>query len=254
MKHTMTLEKVVATVVNDIRTKGVGWTAHACFHELRELLADRRFGLNTWGTITLDNIDIPAEERPHANHYEPTPLNVIDKIFRVLHEVGAPYRDFAFVDLGSGKGRAILKAAQLPFKRVVGVEISSSLHEVTLRNVERMRRARKILAPLECVHGDATQFVFPAKTVLYMYHPFDEHVLRQVLANLRMSLAMPDSVAYVVYVYPCQSQIIGSLQFLKRIYGPPTDSEMNAFVSRCSLDPPFEIWCSSQLTSALYRG
>ena len=43
----------------------------------------------------------------------------------------APVRDvsgYTFVDLGSGKGRMLFVAAERPFRRVIGVEFSRSLH------------------------------------------------------------------------------------------------------------------------------
>ena len=46
---------------------------------------------------------------------------------------------FAFVDMGSGKGRALLVASELPFAKIVGVELSQELHQIAEENVRRYR-------------------------------------------------------------------------------------------------------------------
>jgi predicted RNA methylase len=41
-----------------------------------------------------------------------------------------------FVDIGSGKGRALIIAAEYAFKRIIGVEYSPSLATICRRNLE----------------------------------------------------------------------------------------------------------------------
>ena len=48
--------------------------------------------------------------------------------------------------------------------------------------------------------GDARGFQFPAEpTVLYLFNPFPEHVLKTVLANLRESLEVSPRRVFVIY-------------------------------------------------------
>jgi SAM-dependent methyltransferase len=49
-------------------------------------------------------------------------------------------REGTFVDLGSGKGKALLIAGMLAYRRVVGVEIDSELAGEARRNVENFRQ------------------------------------------------------------------------------------------------------------------
>ena len=44
-------------------------------------------------------------------------------------------RDFTFLDLGSGKGRTLLMASDYPFRRIVGVELLHSLHQIAQENL-----------------------------------------------------------------------------------------------------------------------
>ena len=46
------------------------------------------------------------------------------ELVEILADLGIYYPDCVFLDLGAGKGRALLLASQFPFKRIVGVEFS----------------------------------------------------------------------------------------------------------------------------------
>src|ERR1700679_1186479 len=49
--------------------------------------------------------------------------------------------EYTFVDIGSAKGRAMMLASELPFREVVGVELSASLYQVAEKNLERWRES-----------------------------------------------------------------------------------------------------------------
>jgi tRNA1(Val) A37 N6-methylase TrmN6 len=42
-------------------------------------------------------------------------------------------RDYTFIDFGSGKGRALLMAADLQFKSLIGIELRKELHDKALQ-------------------------------------------------------------------------------------------------------------------------
>jgi SAM-dependent methyltransferase len=151
--------------------------------ERQERRLDRRLGIETCGRDRdLAALGANGEHRPHANGYEPIQIPVFDAILRSLPI--AP-RDYCFVDYGSGKGRALILAAEAGFKRVIGVEFASALNVVAARNIESYRRSRPTSPPIE-VHGqDAAAFDLPADAaVLFFYNPFDDVVLEKVVARI----------------------------------------------------------------------
>ena len=90
-------------------------------HVLSDLLYERRYRTRTTEKLTLDTHD--AENIC----YSPVGWRQLP---RVLPPDSVTERD-VFVDLGSGKGRAVLEAAATyPFARVIGVELVPELHEV----------------------------------------------------------------------------------------------------------------------------
>src|SRR5690348_8785344 len=57
---------------------------------------------------------------------------------RALKDLNPGVAD-VFVDLGSGKGKALLIAGQLSFKRVIGVELDQELSESARSNIKQAR-------------------------------------------------------------------------------------------------------------------
>jgi len=78
--------------------------------------------------------------------------------------------DDTFLDIGCGKGRALVVAARFPFKRIVGVDIVRNNIDVASKN---MNRVGCVNCELHCI--DALQFKpdYPI-TVLFVYNPFNE--------------------------------------------------------------------------------
>jgi SAM-dependent methyltransferase len=242
LKKDTDLATILGKVVRSLHSRGMAGTVYNCHFYLKELWFDWRHGLDTWGAVTLQNLDISGADQTHANHYEPTPLYVIEEVFDALQQLGVCFQQFIFVDLGSGKGRTLLRAARLRFKKVVGVEISDGLHRIAVRNISKCDKSMTGLSPIECIREDAGQFKIPAgNTILYLYHPFDKHVLGKVLTNLRASL-LPGFDAYVVYVYPSLSEEIRSTGFLTRVVDRRTETGMGAYEKGATFAAPFEIW------------
>jgi SAM-dependent methyltransferase len=103
--------------------------------------------------------------------------------------------DFCFVDIGCGKGRGLLIASSYPFARLIGVDYSYKLCARAQKNLASVHVQRERFA---IICQDAATFAFPARNIFaYFYHPFDTHVLDQVMANLRpISQAHGVVVAY----------------------------------------------------------
>jgi SAM-dependent methyltransferase len=88
------------------------------------------------------------------------------------------------LDIGCGKGGALISFAKYPFSRVDGVEISASLAQVARENIQKLKLTH---ATVHCC--DASDFTsLDSYTYFYMYNPFPHHVMASVLQNIRSSL------------------------------------------------------------------
>src|SRR5450755_4425702 len=68
--------------------------------------------------------------------YQPTE----PALFReMLGSLNLDFREFTFIDIGSGKGRALLMAAEFPFHRILGIELLPELHRIAQENINNYR-------------------------------------------------------------------------------------------------------------------
>ena len=145
--------------------------------------------------------------------YQPSEPALFHKSIRQL---GIDYRQFVFLDLGSGKGRTLLMASDYPFQKIVGVEAVRALHHVALENIRRYRSATQKCFVLESVCGDARDFSFPpVPLVVFLFNPLPEAGLRLAMANLLASLRRHPRPVYVVYHNPLLEHVLAEISFRK---------------------------------------
>lgn len=187
----------------------------------RDTSFDRRFGTDTGGSVAPADLGIAdAATRDQAILYLPSPARVTQWM---LDNVGIDHREFSFVDLGCGKGRVLLVAADYPFREVVGVEISERLSAVARDNIARYRSPRRRGASVRVENVDATTFEFPETPLLvHLYHPFEPPLTTAVLRRLEQSVAhVPRRVviAYLLYASAAESveQVFAGFPWLRKV-------------------------------------
>jgi hypothetical protein len=177
---------------------------------------DARFGTDTAAVIYPWNLPSTGRERnPQIHPYEGTSAGLIREI---LGSIPLESREFVFVDVGSGKGRALLVASEFPFAEIVGVELASELHQIAEENIRRYRPASQRCSAFSLHRLDAAAYDFgPQPLVLFMYNPFGKETLRRVLANLEASLRATPRDAFVVYLNPRFEALLRKAPFLRRV-------------------------------------
>lgn len=145
----------------------------------------------TWATVSLRT---RWRELLSGGQYQPTE----PRIFReILDSLPFALDGLTFVDVGCGKGRTLLMAAEYPFQRIQGVELLDELTSIARSNVERYSSPTQKCFNIEAVTADARSYAFPPqRTLLYLFDPFPEAVLRTVLHNLKTSARCE---TYVIY-------------------------------------------------------
>jgi len=136
--------------------------------------------------------------------YQPTEKELFHEMMDSLAQhASLDFAQFTFMDLGSGKGRALLMASDYPFRRIVGVELLPALHQIAEQNVAQYRSDSQKCFALECICADATTFPLPADpVVVYLFNPFPESGLRRAIANMELDLRQTPRPAYVLYHNP----------------------------------------------------
>lgn len=173
--------------------------------------------VHTSGWVFLSGLTLAVagtDTGPSGSDYLPVrPAVARQAIERLPLQNHAEYR---FVDLGSGKGRMLLVAAEYPFRTIHGIEFALELHRQAEQNISRYRHARQRCTELESINLDASEYRFPdGKLILYLYNPFGPEVLRKVLTNLEESIAQQPRHVIVVMVNPELASVTDSMPFLR---------------------------------------
>lgn len=126
-----------------------------------------------------------------------------------------------FLDVGAGKGRAMLLASQYPFLRVEGVELNPELAAIAAQNISLWQTSENTesLAPIILHHGDATRHPLPEEPVFaYLFHPFEEKLLRRFVRHVHASVRRHARPFDLVYVNAEHDSLLDRNPGLKRLW------------------------------------
>ncbi len=170
----------------------------------RERALDRELGIDTAGTVTKGALQAETRTTDEITFYQPVPLRIFEEMTARLPP---SLSSFSFVDIGSGKGRALVLAARLGFKDITGVELSPILHKTAEKNLARLRRSP--LPTFRVLNMDARLFEFSAKPmVLFLGNPFGEEITREVLTNLERAYSNSDHPVFLLYHWPAHKKVL----------------------------------------------
>jgi SAM-dependent methyltransferase len=145
----------------------------------------------------------PSRAEWHANSGGPELMHVLRSL--------QLSRECAVLDLGSGKGGAMITLAQYGFRRVHGVDLSHSLLTIANRNFDKLGIAN---VSVSCCDAGSFKEVDDF-TVLYLFNPFPECVLTEVLDNFQLSLARRPRAITVLYKNPVCHDVLLRRRFRK---------------------------------------
>ncbi|MEN9521377.1 MAG: hypothetical protein RLZZ381_3965, partial [Cyanobacteriota bacterium] len=126
---------------------------------------------------------------------------------------------YTFLDLGCGKGRALLVASEFSFENILGIELSPLLAEIARHNAEIV--AHRFPQRTEvCIQvADASSFPLPAgNLVIFLYHPFGAELVAKVVAGIEAALAAEDRSIYIVYYNPVAGHCFDASPLLQRYF------------------------------------
>ena len=151
--------------------------------------------------------------------YQPTDPSAFCEMMGALP---TDFREYTFIDIGSGKGRTLLMASEYPFRKIVGVELITELHRAAEENIAAYQTQTPTAhgTAIVSVCMDACEFVFPATPLLvYLFNPLPEARLRQVMRNLEESWRKTSRPVWIVYHNPALESALAESQWLQRVSG-----------------------------------
>ena len=153
-------------------------------------------GVDLW--VALQSETGLSPERAHWSSQSGGPA-----LIRALRGLGIGQGD-SVVDLGSGKGGALIAMSALPFSRMAGVELSSALVAIARDNFRRLG-----LSGIDLICSDAAEFTdYDAYSHIYMFNPFPATVMVAVVRNIQVSLQRAPRDLTILYRNPTAHSVI----------------------------------------------
>ena len=195
---------------------------------------DRLHGTDTSGLLSADWLLQSLERDAGSSHPRPRPTDltayygvapsILRSLIRLWREElapGAPLEETVFLDIGAGKGRALLLAAEFPFLRVEGVELSPQLAAIASDNILRRQATADgaTLAPTAVHVADATRVRLPREpTLAFLFHPFERTVLRRFLRHVEASLRKAPRPFDLLYVNAEHGPVLDAHPAFQRLW------------------------------------
>jgi SAM-dependent methyltransferase len=182
-----------------------------------------KYGTDTGGYLSPDQL---RSGRPHDsmnNGYSAVAPSVFREACRRWRETlpasAARIEAYTFVDVGAGKGRALLLAAELPFRKVIGVELNEDLARIAHQNVALWSRMARPRIKLRVMAQDAAEFRWPRSPLLvYLNNPFECELVAQLAASIAAAAASGPGLADLLYVNPACAERLARQGLFKLLW------------------------------------
>ena len=166
---------------------------------------DQLYGTDTSGLIPHAGLLTGHAHDPYITAYYAVAPSILNTILDLWLQTSPlqPIQRYTFLDIGAGKGRAMLTASLHPFRDVLGVEINPTLAAIARENIRLFAQNPYAapLAPVSLIEADALAFPLPhTPTVAFLFHPFEAPMLRRFLALVEQRLHQHPAPFDLLYV------------------------------------------------------
>jgi predicted O-methyltransferase YrrM len=170
---------------------------------------DQMHGTDTSGLVPARDLVTGHENDEHVTAYYGVAPSILRSLVDRWRGTDPPHHttDYIFLDVGAGKGRGVMIASELPFRRVIGVELNKEMARIAQANVDLWRRAHKAdptagaIAPIRILNEDALSYELPSTpTLIFLFHPFEAPVLKAFLRRIESAFASRPGTVDLLYV------------------------------------------------------
>ncbi len=202
---------------------------------------DRAYGVDTGGAIPGWLLGGGSNSARHSTCYVGCQPSCLRAALSFLAE---DIRGATFVDLGCGKGRAMVVASEYPFEAIMGVEMSPRLCGIARRNMAALQPIKKLRVAPDVVCGDALAFGYPpGALVVFLYHSFGLPILRDVLDKLE-SLPRTGQEVFLIYENPVYGEALDHRSGFERWFARnvPADADELPFHAHAGGQETVVVW------------
>lgn len=139
-------------------------------------------------------------------HYQASFTREVIKCFNLLKSI-AKTESFTFYDIGCGKGKVLILAAEhLPCRGIVGIELDDHLTHIASNNMQKLGLKSEI------IRENARQFNdYSKRSIVYICDPFGKETLQQMLVNITQA----SDDCFLVYNNPVYEALVEAARFKK---------------------------------------
>ena len=152
--------------------------------------------------------------------------------------------EYAFFDMGCGKGRAVMLASEMGFRECAGVELDPGLAAMARKNLEAWERTGKARCPVRVMEGDATEIALPELPLLvYVYNPFRGPVMRKMLERLEAHAGAQVGEMDLLYLIPNEAGEFAAFPAFQKIWeGTARMSEEDQRWDDADVEDAVQVW------------
>lgn len=156
-----------------------------------ESIYEKQFGIKT--------AKIKRSESSQFFHYQGAGYL---PLMRILKDILPLTKDFEFVDIGCGKGRAVFVAESAGYNKLTGIELDQSLVEEALENL-KIYPMKRNNSQIEFLQANAVEYDYKnVRTVYFLFNPFNEEILSKVVKKIKAESSAETWFIYMNPLYP----------------------------------------------------
>jgi SAM-dependent methyltransferase len=168
---------------------------------------DREHGVDTGGLIYADGLASGHEHDRHSAGYYATAPSLFRGAMSMWRETlagaGCGVNDYTLVDIGCGKGRVLMLAAEFAFREIVGVELNPRLARVAEKNLRKWMRRARACRNVRIVAKDVLSVPLPDGPVaLFYFNSFEREMAETWLTRLGEIARGRNHPLDLIYVHP----------------------------------------------------
>lgn len=157
-----------------------------------ETINEKKYGITT--------SSIKKSNSTEFFHYQAAGYLVLFRIFKAIE---AKTKNFAFVDIGCGKGRPVFVAESFGYDNLIGIDLDGELIGVANENLKTYLLKRET-SNIKFIMENALEFTYLNQpTVYFLFNPFSESVLKKVISKI---ISSSNFETWFVYMNPMFKQ------------------------------------------------
>lgn len=131
-------------------------------------------------------------------------------LFGIFEKIYKKTNNYTFVDIGCGMGRPCFVAESYGYTNIIGIDLDLELINEAKLNLTR-RLLKNKTSKIDFIHVNAMKYKYKNEpTVYFLFNPFNELVLKNVLAKI---IDQTQSETWFIYMNPLYSKVFTPEKF-----------------------------------------